>query len=142
MARSTSEVFEDHLRLRAAGALEQDLARNYSEGVVLIHEFGVMHGLDGARKSGLHLQLRSVALPLGRPAPDVRRAAASYYCSRLSFAWVRNAEGGLPVHFLNARWKLPASLKPVSAAMSSSRRPEVIRYSVAIFSRTRSRISW
>ena len=32
--RSAEEVFEDHLRLRVAGSLEEDLRRNYAEDVV------------------------------------------------------------------------------------------------------------
>lgn len=34
--RTTSEVFEDHLRLRQSGDLEEDLRRNFAEDVVLL----------------------------------------------------------------------------------------------------------
>lgn len=36
MARSAEEVFEDHLRLRAAGDIEEDLRANYAVDVVLL----------------------------------------------------------------------------------------------------------
>jgi hypothetical protein len=36
MTRSTEEVFEDHLRLRLAGKLEEDLQRNYASDIVLL----------------------------------------------------------------------------------------------------------
>jgi hypothetical protein len=35
-ARRTQEVFDDHLRLRLENRLEDDLARNYAEDVVLL----------------------------------------------------------------------------------------------------------
>lgn len=35
-ARSAGQVFEDHLRLRIAGDLEEDLIRNYARDVVLL----------------------------------------------------------------------------------------------------------
>ena len=54
--RSSAEVLEDHLRLLAAGDLEEDLVRNYSEEVVLIHQFGVMCGIEGVRRSSQRLQ--------------------------------------------------------------------------------------
>jgi hypothetical protein len=34
--RTPTEVFEDHLRLRMSGDLEEDLRRNYAEDVVLL----------------------------------------------------------------------------------------------------------
>lgn len=49
--RSTADVFNDHLQLRAAGDLETDLRRNYAEDVVVLCSSGVLHGLDGMRKS-------------------------------------------------------------------------------------------
>ncbi|HEX7021547.1 MAG TPA: nuclear transport factor 2 family protein [Trueperaceae bacterium] len=57
--RSTREVFEDHLQLRAKGDLERDIHRNYAKNVVLMHVNGVEHGHAGVRKSGgrLHRQL-------------------------------------------------------------------------------------
>jgi hypothetical protein len=61
--RSTQAVFEDHLRLRVAGDLEEDLRRNYADDVVLICEFGVLHGRDAIRES---------AGRLGMQLPDAR----------------------------------------------------------------------
>lgn len=47
--RSTREVIEDHLRLRAAGDLEADLARNYSPDVVVMSHEGISRGHNGVR---------------------------------------------------------------------------------------------
>lgn len=47
--RTTVEVFEDHLRLRERHAVEEDIARNYAEDVVLLTLEGVFHGHDGVR---------------------------------------------------------------------------------------------
>jgi hypothetical protein len=60
--RSTQEVFEDHLRCRQAGALEDDLARNYAEDVVLLTGFGVYRGKEGVRQLArkLHEQLAGI----------------------------------------------------------------------------------
>lgn len=44
-SRSTREVLEDHLRLRREGDLEEDLARNYAEDVVLLCKHGVFKGV-------------------------------------------------------------------------------------------------
>ncbi len=54
--RSPSEVFLDHLNLRAQGRLEEDLERNYCDEVVLIHQFGAKHGRNGVRESAHRLQ--------------------------------------------------------------------------------------
>jgi hypothetical protein len=51
MARSTEDVFEDNLRLRKDGNLEQDLRNNYHEDVVLLTGYGVFRGHDGVRES-------------------------------------------------------------------------------------------
>lgn len=56
MNRSTSEVLRNHLVLRANGKLEEDLERNYSEEVVLIHQRGVVRGREGVRESGERLK--------------------------------------------------------------------------------------
>lgn len=48
--RSTAEVFEDHLALRAAKDLERDLARNYSTDVTLLTLDGIFQGHDGVRE--------------------------------------------------------------------------------------------
>ena len=51
MARSTSEVFEDHLKLRMSGDLEADLRRNYCEDVTLLTENSNGQGHDLVRIS-------------------------------------------------------------------------------------------
>jgi hypothetical protein len=48
--RTTREVFEDHLRCRREGALEDDLARNFADEVVLLTGLGVYRGKDGVRR--------------------------------------------------------------------------------------------
>lgn len=53
--RSTREVFEDHLRLRTLGRFDEDVERNYSPDVVILHSNGVVHGHAGLRKSGRRL---------------------------------------------------------------------------------------
>jgi len=58
-SRSTEEVFEDHLRLRREGRLEEDLRRNYAEDVVLLTCNSNLTGHDAIRYSArkLHKQL-------------------------------------------------------------------------------------
>jgi hypothetical protein len=56
--RSAEDVFQIHLRYRAAGALEEDLAQNYAEDVVLLCEFGVLHGHQSVRLSAERLALQ------------------------------------------------------------------------------------
>jgi len=58
MTRSTREVFEDHLRLRSQGRVEDDLVRNYADNVALLCEFGPMVGRDSVRKSARRLGLQ------------------------------------------------------------------------------------
>jgi hypothetical protein len=62
-SRSTREVFADHLRLAAEGDLDQDLARNVAEDVVMLTGRGVFRGHDGVRE--LARQLMS-EIPSGR----------------------------------------------------------------------------
>lgn len=47
--RSTEEVLHDHLRLRAAGELETDLADNYADDIVVVDRYEVRVGHDGVR---------------------------------------------------------------------------------------------
>lgn len=55
--RSAREVVDDHLHQRERGDLEQDLARNYDEDVVIITSRRVVHGHDGVRdQAGLLYQ--------------------------------------------------------------------------------------
>ncbi|WP_230530891.1 nuclear transport factor 2 family protein [Microvirga roseola] len=62
-ARSTQDVFEDHLRLHREGCLEEDLKHNYAEDVLLLTENSVLHGHDGLRIS---------AKRLAKQLPDAR----------------------------------------------------------------------
>lgn len=50
-ARSTQEVFDDHLRLREQGDTDADIARNYAEDVVLLSGTGIHHGHPGAHET-------------------------------------------------------------------------------------------
>jgi hypothetical protein len=47
--RSTEEVFEDHLRLAADWACEEDIERNYARDVTVIAGSGVWRGPDGVQ---------------------------------------------------------------------------------------------
>jgi hypothetical protein len=50
-ARTTQEVFEDHLRLAAVpDGFEADLARNVAEDIVVLTGRGVFRGIDGVRQ--------------------------------------------------------------------------------------------
>lgn len=47
--RSTREVFDGHLREGKHGSVEDDLARNYAEDVVILTGMGVYQGHEGLR---------------------------------------------------------------------------------------------
>lgn len=49
--RSTEEVFEDHLRLADEKRIEDDIARNCAEDIVLLTNDGVFRGHDGVREA-------------------------------------------------------------------------------------------
>jgi hypothetical protein len=51
LERTTTDVLEDHLRLRGDGRLEEDLARNYSPDVVVFSSEGRFQGHDGIRRT-------------------------------------------------------------------------------------------
>jgi hypothetical protein len=53
--RSAADVLQDHLRLREAGELEEDLRRNYATDVVLLSARGVLRGHEGVRTSAAFL---------------------------------------------------------------------------------------
>jgi hypothetical protein len=59
ITRSAQDVFEDHLRLRVVGRVEEDLRRNYAEDVVLLTVNSNALGHDAIRMSArrLHDQL-------------------------------------------------------------------------------------
>ena len=48
-ARSTREVFEDHLRLVAEHRFDEDIERNISPDCVVLERRGVFHGHEGVR---------------------------------------------------------------------------------------------
>jgi hypothetical protein len=53
--RSAADVLQDHLRLREAAELEEDLRRNYATDVVLLSARGVLRGHEGVRASAAFL---------------------------------------------------------------------------------------
>ena len=53
--RSAAEVLQDHLQLREAAELEEDLRRNYAPDVVLLGARGVLRGHEGVRASAAFL---------------------------------------------------------------------------------------
>jgi hypothetical protein len=53
--RSAADVIQDHLQLREAGQLEEDLRRNYAADVVLLSARGVLAGHEGVRESAAFL---------------------------------------------------------------------------------------
>lgn len=55
MTRHATDVLKDHLELREAGKLEEDLRRNYAEDVVLLTARGILRGHEGVRESAAFL---------------------------------------------------------------------------------------
>jgi hypothetical protein len=53
--RTTQEVFEDHLRLAAAGDLEDDMERNVADDIVVLTGRGIFHGKEGVEHLGREL---------------------------------------------------------------------------------------
>ena len=51
MGRSAKQVFEGHLRRRRQGKVDEDIARNNADGVVLLTARGVFRGKAGLRRS-------------------------------------------------------------------------------------------
>ena len=54
--RSAKAVFEDHLKLSFEGTVEEDLARNYADEVVVLTARGVYRGRKGVRHLAERLQ--------------------------------------------------------------------------------------
>ncbi len=48
--RSAQEVLDDHLVMSLNGNVEDDLARNYAQEVVVVSNWGVKRGHDGVRE--------------------------------------------------------------------------------------------
>jgi hypothetical protein len=61
--RSAREVLEDHLELADTWDFETDLARNFSEDVVLLTSYGIFRGIEGVRAK---VRLLAEHLPGGR----------------------------------------------------------------------------
>lgn len=61
--RTTREVLDDHLRLADAWDFETDLARNFSDDIVLLTSYGIFRGIDGVREK---VRLLGEHLPGGR----------------------------------------------------------------------------
>jgi hypothetical protein len=53
--RTTTEVFEEHLRLRLGEKLDDDLQRNDADDVVGLCEYGAFRGRDAIRESARRL---------------------------------------------------------------------------------------
>ncbi|WP_228812020.1 MULTISPECIES: nuclear transport factor 2 family protein [Nocardia] len=62
-ARTTGEVFDDHLRLAQVRDVDTDLERNYAHDCVILTGRGVYHGHDGVRSLADAL---AAELPEGR----------------------------------------------------------------------------
>jgi hypothetical protein len=56
MGRSAKQVFADHLRRRRQGKLEEDIARNYADDVVLLTGRGMFRGKKGLRRRARLIQ--------------------------------------------------------------------------------------
>jgi hypothetical protein len=48
-ARSTQEVFDDHLQLALEHRFEEDIERNVAPHIVVLERRGIFHGRDGVR---------------------------------------------------------------------------------------------
>lgn len=57
-ARSTSDIVADHVRLRCAGNLETDLARNYAADAVVLCQFGIVRGREQIHEAAERIGLR------------------------------------------------------------------------------------
>jgi hypothetical protein len=58
MARTTTEVIQDHLMKRLNGDLEEDIAENFAEDVIILSSFGTFHGHQGVEDSAKVLMRR------------------------------------------------------------------------------------
>lgn len=61
--RSAREVLDDHLELARQWEFETDLARNFSEDIVLLTGYGIFRGIAGVREK---VRLLQEHLPGGR----------------------------------------------------------------------------
>jgi hypothetical protein len=51
MARTATEVIEDHLNKRLQGNVEEDIKANFAEDIVILSSYGTFRGHDGVRES-------------------------------------------------------------------------------------------
>lgn len=51
MARTTTEVLQNHLAKRLKGQVEEDIKENYSDDIIILSSFGVFRGPSGVRES-------------------------------------------------------------------------------------------
>ncbi len=87
--RSTLEVLEDHLRYRERMEVEEDIARNYAEDVVLLTSLGVFRGHEGVRRSAqaLHARLPCACYQFPTKLVDGEMAFLEW-TARCPVAWV------------------------------------------------------
>lgn len=55
MARTTTEIIQDHLSKRLEGDVEGDIKKNFSPDIVILSSFGVFRGHEGVRQSAAKL---------------------------------------------------------------------------------------
>jgi hypothetical protein len=85
--RSSEEMFEDHLRLRLADRVDDDIQRNYDPDVLVLGYHGIFHGHEGVRQCASRL------------AAELAQAKFCYtrklVCGEIAFLeWTATAEGG------------------------------------------------
>lgn len=84
--REPEDVLEDHIRLREAGRLDDDLARNYAEDVLVLSGRRVLNGHDGVREAA--------ALLGDAVKPDSYRFLTLVVGDRMGFCeWTAEGEG-------------------------------------------------
>jgi hypothetical protein len=95
LPRSTEEVFEDHLRLRVEGRLEDDLRRNYAEDVVLLTVNSNACGHDAIRMSAdrLREQLPQSRFEFIKKQVNGRFAMLVWRATSARFSAVDGADG-------------------------------------------------
>ena len=77
-ARTPNEVFLDHLEMRKHGRLEEDIARNYDENIVIVSNYGTFNGFDGVRDSAATLLKNLPALNYKFDSLLVNKSGAAF----------------------------------------------------------------
>jgi hypothetical protein len=76
--RSAQEVLDDHLSASLNGSVEDDIARNYAEDVVIVSNWGVEHRGDPLHaRAGKWLRSGPRALVARRRAPGTREGVVA-----------------------------------------------------------------